>query len=1260
MAQAFEELEIVLAANAEGLDRASDSMDRLASTVQQMVSRMDQMLNNLEKRYATVGETARRAGNAQEKAASGLSVVKYERLVKTLQQVKDQYQDTFQRIRQAGTKDSLDPKILDALDAAYRRTVNTLSSSKTTYRELADVTATLNAQYAALARNQRDLGGAGGAGRGAGSPIGDLVGGVSAKQFKAAAQAEREFAKFSDKMQAAGLDQNSPIIQKLAVDFEALESALKRTGLSSGEFVKSTQDWKTSLSGAQTSLARYRREQGEGTEEDKKREETIHKLKLGMTDLSKSVQVALGPLSGIAARLTAITALANRQNVTLAAGVGAFIAWSATVGKAISAGNRMERQLLQIEGQLQATGGAAGFTAQQINEMAQRLAIDTLASAEGARKATSIFLAFPSISGAAFERTLKAAQDLATVMGTDVVQEAQRFGRALEDPLRAMEGLKRIGLSFFPSEVQAMKVLIAQGKELEALSIIIDKLESRTKGASEAAAKGLSGVIDTFNERLKIFFENASIGGGAVARLARTIDEVNKDLANLTRSGVAATNFGRAFFITINLMTTALDFLIKHFALFAAAIGGVFLIKLTAVVAGFIGLTTVLKKVGTLLLAINMRGAIAGATILGATIAGLAVIYGDQLIPKLKEFARLAKDMVSDIAGLGTGFEATSDSVTAFINQITKLQKISPTGLQDLQEKFDAFQETLTTMGEEARLAANAATGDDFAGLETRYLKIIDLMNKLQIAWKRVQTLPQTGGDNIRKIVEFARETADSLDPGLKLAKDLEPMFANLAKAIDVVSESLKGSASPEVIAAADELIGFIDRLEEALTRKALGSLDAIVRNIKDMQKELTALGSGGLKEANFVRDLNQTAELIRELVSPKQFDALMRKARELGIALTDPTQAIAELLRLQREGADVLQIQRGIDEQINRYETLGLTLNKVEAGFADISDAVLEMAFKMGLSGLEVVKLATAFEELNNKGRKLDYATKMGKTLEDTRSELQKYEVIVLEMQDLRAQTIALFAAQTISADEFNKRIKAIDVNLRNLDPVWKTLEDAGRQAFDRIGGAMTDMFVRGEKAAIAFSNVMDALLSELVQMFLKLALFNPIWNALTGRNEITITDVASRLFGGAPATVFPTGNPLGGSISQTSKGGVFSAGIKTFGKGGIANVPTFFPMRGGKTGLMGEAGDELIAPIIKTATGDIGIRAVGGGGVTINIYNNTDAQVQAERHSDAAGGETIDIMVSRMVSKDIRNFGGTFRAIADTFGNGQSLGSR
>lgn len=99
---------------------------------------------------------------------------------------------------------------------------------------------------------------------------------------------------------------------------------------------------------------------------------------------------------------------------------------------------------------------------------------------------------------------------------------------------------------------------------------------------------------------------------------------------------------------------------------------------------------------------------------------------------------------------------------------------------------------------------------------------------------------------------------------------------------------------------------------------------------------------------------------------------------------------------------------------------------------------------------------------------------------------------------------------------------------------------------------------------------------------------------------------------------------------IIASANGNIFDGGsVKAFATGGIVNEPTFFPMKGNQTGLMGEAGPEAIVPLRRGKGGRLGIDATGlnggggfsVGGVTVNVHGDAhpektrEAVIQAMR---------------------------------------------
>jgi hypothetical protein len=114
---------------------------------------------------------------------------------------------------------------------------------------------------------------------------------------------------------------------------------------------------------------------------------------------------------------------------------------------------------------------------------------------------------------------------------------------------------------------------------------------------------------------------------------------------------------------------------------------------------------------------------------------------------------------------------------------------------------------------------------------------------------------------------------------------------------------------------------------------------------------------------------------------------------------------------------------------------------------------------------------------------------------------------------------------------------------------------------------------------------------------------------------------------------------------------GGAFSGGsqIQAYADGGVVGGPTMFPMAGGKTGLMGEAGPEAIMPLKRGANGKLGVQMEGGGGDTINVVQNFNFQANGDdsvKKIIAQAAPQIANMTKKSLLDDRRR-GGTTKAV-------------
>jgi hypothetical protein len=243
-----------------------------------------------------------------------------------------------------------------------------------------------------------------------------------------------------------------------------------------------------------------------------------------------------GPLNGISGRLSALATTFRIAGVA-AVGFGTAVGgMSIGLTKGFRAAVETEHQMARLEGVLNATGGAAGFTAEQIDEMARNIAMSTLASTEGVRDAAAALATFSTISGDAYERTLNVAQDVAEVMGTDIKGATLQLAKALDAPLLGMNSLRRAGVSFTAQQREQIKVLEESGDLFAQQELILAAVEAQLGGTAAAAADGtFVGAMDTLGQSVQEFFERVVKTSGAVEKFTGWINSLSESIQRQTR-----------------------------------------------------------------------------------------------------------------------------------------------------------------------------------------------------------------------------------------------------------------------------------------------------------------------------------------------------------------------------------------------------------------------------------------------------------------------------------------------------------------------------------------------------------------------------------------------------------------------------------------------------------------------------------------------------------------------------------------------------
>jgi hypothetical protein len=194
-----------------------------------------------------------------------------------------------------------------------------------------------------------------------------------------------------------------------------------------------------------------------------------------------------------------------------AIGIGAFAAWGASkaigittdliAGAAEALGEymAMAREAAQVDAKLEAviraTGNAAGFTADELADIALVYRDLTNIDDDVIKGAQTVLATFKEIKGDQFTRATAAALDMSTVLGGDLSGAAMQLGKALNEPLRGMAALSKSGVSFTAEQKALVESMVEVGNVAGAQNIILAEMEAQFGGAAKAAADAAGGGL---------------------------------------------------------------------------------------------------------------------------------------------------------------------------------------------------------------------------------------------------------------------------------------------------------------------------------------------------------------------------------------------------------------------------------------------------------------------------------------------------------------------------------------------------------------------------------------------------------------------------------------------------------------------------------------------------------------------------------------------------------------------------------------------
>lgn len=155
----------------------------------------------------------------------------------------------------------------------------------------------------------------------------------------------------------------------------------------------------------------------------------------------------------------------------------------------------LEKAVTRVDTVLASTKFAAGFSSGEIQNQAKELSKVIVNKRDEILDAQGMLLSFHDIKGPKFTETMKSVADFATFYKEDMTQAALQVGKAINDPLKGMTRLQRMGVAFSAEQKEQIKNYIQQGELAKAQEVILKELRTEFGGQAQAFALTDAGKI---------------------------------------------------------------------------------------------------------------------------------------------------------------------------------------------------------------------------------------------------------------------------------------------------------------------------------------------------------------------------------------------------------------------------------------------------------------------------------------------------------------------------------------------------------------------------------------------------------------------------------------------------------------------------------------------------------------------------------------------------------------------------------------------
>jgi len=572
---------------------------------------------------------------------------------------------------------------------------------------------------------------------------------------------------------------------------------------------------------------------------------------------------------------------------------------------------------------------------------------------------------------------------------------------------------------------------------------------------------------------------------------------------------------------------------------------------------------------------------------------------------------------------------------------------------RDLSEELEELEQSLNKVATGAEASISAGLTAQLVAAQTEVNRLIALTQSEDFQRAMGYAAGTAEGTVAAGAIEQAVEAAEELVE----VKDKEVGKANILEAQERVRKALIGDQVQEAQNLADAkriVLSFEEKNKvaaEKLEKLEQGRADAIKAQFNALMASIAANDKLNKQAEERQKSIDTTAR--GRLIVLQQQNAILEEQLKYGIEserveTLRNAHTVANLrASLEKQGVDQsivdalvdqqneLLINKGIlQDQVEEAEKLEQKLKDAGKAFAasqakTFKADVFDPRSEEGLTATEAMRRGI---QVFDYGKGEDAPTKGTKpsTIEDTIKAFQRQmetekTLMTLTGQRRREEELFLdlkYANQDADIKTSETRLRGLAQEMAAMEERSRVIEEARQQQediADMIGSSFENAMMSIVDGTKSVEDAFRTMAAEIVKELYRVLVVQQMVNA------------AKSYFGFADGGVISKGN------------------VVPYANGGVVGSPTYFPMSGGRTGLMGEAGPEAIMPLKRGKNGKLGVQAEGGQQQSVVVNQSFNFQANGDdsvKRIIAQQAPKIAQMTQQQIM-DSRRRGGQMKAV-------------